>query len=142
MKHALLPAALLALAVAAGPVSSAVLTLDCRIQSTKPGYSRKGIRRLVIDLGAKTVQVSDNTGRGFAVRGVRPLISVNSGPLRARKQRRQDGLRRSPERTILLPQRRGKTGHRRPLRARVKDAEAVLELDDVSRKRLNQARYL
>lgn len=75
MKRALIPAVLLA--VAAGPVSSAVLTLDCRVQSTKPGYSHAGIRRLVIDLDARTVQVSDNTGRGFRVRGVRPLAGVN-----------------------------------------------------------------
>ena len=78
MKRPLSVAALLVFAVAAGPVSSAVLTLDCRVQSTKPGYSKTGIRRLVIDLSRKTVQVSDNTGRGFAVRGVRPLVSADA----------------------------------------------------------------
>ena len=79
MKRAIVPAALLAIAIAASPAASAVLTLDCRVQSSKPGYSRKGIRRLVIDIGAKTVQVSDNTGRGFEARGVRPLVSASGG---------------------------------------------------------------
>ena len=73
--------ALLAVLVTAEPAVSAVLTLDCRVQSTKPGYSRKGVRHLVIDLGAKTVQVSDNTGRGFDVRGVRPLVSASGSRL-------------------------------------------------------------
>ena len=69
----------LALTVAAGPVSSGVLTLDCKVQSSKPGYSRKGIRRLEIDLAAKSVKVSDNTGKGFQVRGTRPLVSADAG---------------------------------------------------------------
>jgi hypothetical protein len=67
-----------AAALAAGPVASAVLTLDCRVQSTKPGYSQRGVRRLEIDLAAKTVRVSDNTGKGFQVRGVRPLVSADA----------------------------------------------------------------
>ncbi len=78
MNRAFIPTALLAFLLAAEPAASAVLTLDCRVQSTKPGYSRKGIRRLVIDSGAKTVQISDNTGRGFNVRGVRPLVSATA----------------------------------------------------------------
>ena len=73
-----LPLILLAVAVAAGPVAGAVLTLDCRVQSTKPGYSRRGVRRLEIDLAAKTVRVSDNTGKGFEVRGVRPIVSADA----------------------------------------------------------------
>ncbi len=67
-----------AVALVAGPAASAVLTLDCRVKSTKPGYSRKGIRRLEIDLAAKTVKVSDNTGKGFEVRGTRPLVSADA----------------------------------------------------------------
>lgn len=78
MKRALSTIFLLAFATAAGPAASAVLTLDCRVQSTKPGYARKGVRRLVIDLDAKTVRVSDNTGRGFETRGVRPLGSAGA----------------------------------------------------------------
>ena len=69
---------LLAAAMAAGPVAGAALTLDCRVQSTKPGYSHKGIRRLVIDLSRKTVEVSDNTGKGFEVRGTRPIVSADA----------------------------------------------------------------
>ena len=65
-------------AVVAGPASSAVLTLDCHVRSTKPGYSRSGVRRLEIDLVAKTVKVSDNTGKGFEVRGTRPLVSADA----------------------------------------------------------------
>ena len=65
--------------VLAGESATAeVLTLDCRVQSNKPGYSKRGIRRLEIDLTAKTVRVSDNTGKGFQVRGVKPLISADS----------------------------------------------------------------
>ena len=69
---------LAALAATAGPAASAVLTLDCRVLSTKPGYSERGIRRLEIDLAAKRVRVSDNTGRGFQVRGVRPIVSADA----------------------------------------------------------------
>ena len=76
MRRALLLAAMVAMA--AGPAFAEVLTLDCRVQSTKPGYSRKGIRRLSIDLAAKTVQVSDNTGKGFEVRGIRPIVSADA----------------------------------------------------------------
>ena len=75
---ALLCGLLLAIAGAAGPVWSEAVTLDCRVQSTKPGYSRRGIRRLVIDQAAKTVQVSDNTGKGFQLRGSRPLVGVTA----------------------------------------------------------------
>jgi hypothetical protein len=70
--------AIAAAAMVAGPVAAAVLTLDCRVESRKPGYSRRGIRRLEIDLTAKTVRVSDNTGKGFQFRGVRPLVSVDA----------------------------------------------------------------
>ncbi len=76
MRGVLLVAGVVALA--AGPVASETLTLDCHVHSTKPGYSRKGIRRLEIDLAARTVKVSDNTGKGFEVRGTRPLVSADA----------------------------------------------------------------
>ena len=78
MQRTFLPALCILAAAVSGPASSAVVTLDCRVQSSKPGYSHKGIRRLAIDLSAKTVQVSDNTGKGFELRGTRPLVSVSA----------------------------------------------------------------
>ena len=79
MKRAFIPVVCLGVLMMAGPVSSTVLTLDCRVRSTKPGYHQMGVRRLAIDLVAKTVRVSDNTGRGFQVRGTRPLVSADGG---------------------------------------------------------------
>ena len=76
MKRLIVSAVLLA--AACEPAVAEVLTLDCRVQSTKPGYHQRGIRRLRIDLAARTVEVSDNTGKGFQVRGVKPLISVDA----------------------------------------------------------------
>jgi hypothetical protein len=77
MMRLLIPVVLVA-AIAGEPAAAAVLTLDCRVQSTKPGYSERGTRRLEIDLAAKTVRVSDNTGKGFQVRGTRPIVGADA----------------------------------------------------------------
>lgn len=77
MKRLILSAVLLT-TLASEPAVAEVLTLDCRVQSAKPGYRGRGIRRLRIDLSARTVEVSDNTGKGFRVRGTRPLVSADT----------------------------------------------------------------
>ncbi len=79
MNAASILAPLLALVLAAGPALAAPLTLVCKVQSSNSGYQRRGLRRLEIDLAAKTVRVSDNTGKGFQVRGVRPLVGAEAG---------------------------------------------------------------
>ena len=53
-----------------------VIKAQCQVRWTKPGASRPGQRRLLIDTGAKTVKVWDNVGHGWQMRGVHPIIGV------------------------------------------------------------------
>lgn len=70
----------LALALAAILVGQAahaeVIKAQCQVRWTKPGASRTGGRRLLIDTGAKTVRVWDNVGRGWQERGSHPIVGV------------------------------------------------------------------
>lgn|GEM_PF-4941668 len=63
--------------VSAQSAPAAVIVLDCRVHAAKPGFERNGVRRLQLDLAAKSFTVSDNTGKGFTVRGTRPIVSVD-----------------------------------------------------------------
>ncbi len=78
MKRAVSVAVLLA-SLSAGAVSAKAIVVDCKVHSQKPGYRQNGIRRLVIDLAAKSVTVMDNTGKGFVTRGTRPIASADAG---------------------------------------------------------------
>ena len=61
----------------AGTASAEVLSLVCRVQETK-GTARRVIgRRLDIDLGRKTVRISDNLGRGWIFKNQYPFLSAN-----------------------------------------------------------------
>jgi hypothetical protein len=74
--------ALLAIVLASfggGAASAKPIVLDCHVHSEKPGYRRDGVRRLVIDLAAKSVTVMDNTGKGFVTRGTRPIVGADAG---------------------------------------------------------------
>ena len=63
--------------VSAGSASAEPMVLDCRVHAAKPGFERNGIRRLQIDLAAKSFTVLDNTGKGFVMRGTRPIAGVS-----------------------------------------------------------------
>ena len=63
--------------------SAEILSLTCHVQWTKTGGAhRAGRRRLDIDLGAKTVRVSDDLGRGMVVKGKAPVVSVDKDRIR------------------------------------------------------------
>ena len=70
--------AVVAALLLASTASAEVLTVDCRVHGTEPGNNRNGIRRLRIDLSAKTVKVWDNTGKGFVVRGEHSIVSADA----------------------------------------------------------------
>jgi hypothetical protein len=67
-------AAMLATAEAA---SAEVLSLVCRLQVTAPNGRRTIGRRLDIDLGRKTVRISDNLGHGWVFKNEYPFLSAN-----------------------------------------------------------------
>jgi hypothetical protein len=69
--------------------SAEVLSLVCRVVETKWAARRVISRRLDIDLGRKTVRISDNYGRGWVVKNQYPIVSANrqriqleAGPLK------------------------------------------------------------
>jgi hypothetical protein len=61
-----------------GAASAKAIVLDCHVHSQKPGYRRDGVRRLQLDLAAKSVTVLDNTGKGFVLRGTRPIVGADA----------------------------------------------------------------
>jgi hypothetical protein len=73
----------LAVLFAAQVTTAETLTLMCRVQWSKiSGGRHEGRRRLDIDLGAKTVQVSDDWGRGMMVKGEHPIASIGKDRIR------------------------------------------------------------
>jgi hypothetical protein len=76
---ALIPAFVLGAAtlVSAGAASAEVLGLVCRLHVTARGGSRVIGRRLDIDLGRKTVRISDNLGRGWVFKNEYPFVSAD-----------------------------------------------------------------
>jgi hypothetical protein len=75
-------AALAALLTAQAAVAE-TLNLICRVQWTRAGGAhRGGLRRLDIDLGAKTVRVSDDVGRGMTLKGEHPIVSADKDRIR------------------------------------------------------------
>ena len=67
----------LAVLVSAEAASAEVLSLVCRLQVTAPNGRRHLLRRLDIDLGRKTVRISDNLGRGWMVKNQYPFLSAD-----------------------------------------------------------------
>ena len=86
MRHRLLaPTLALALAALLGAQAAAADTLHliCRVQFSKAGGARRGgLRRLDIDLAAKTVRVSDDLGRGMTVLGEHFIVSADRDRIR------------------------------------------------------------
>jgi hypothetical protein len=67
-----------AAALAAAETASAeVLSLVCRVTETKGSAHRVIGRRLDIDLGRKTVRISDNYGRGWEFKNAYPIVSAD-----------------------------------------------------------------
>ena len=63
--------------VSAGASSAEMLNLVCRLHVTAPNGARVIGRRLDIDLGRKTVRISDNLGRGWVFKNEYPFVSAN-----------------------------------------------------------------
>jgi hypothetical protein len=61
----------------AGAACAEVLSLVCRAQVTAPNGHRVIGRRLDIDLGRKTVRISDNLGRGWVFKNEYPFVSAD-----------------------------------------------------------------
>jgi hypothetical protein len=61
----------------AGSASAEVLSLICRVQETKGAAHRVIGRRLDIDLGRRTVRISDNYGRGWISKNEYPIVSAD-----------------------------------------------------------------
>ncbi len=68
-------AAILPSLVAAAP---ARLDLVCRLHETRGAAHRELRRRLELDLQAKTVRVSDDTGRGWQFKRQYPFVSADA----------------------------------------------------------------
>jgi hypothetical protein len=66
----------------AGAASADVLSLVCRVQETKGSAHRVIGRRLDIDLGRKTVRISDNVGRGWTFKNEYPFLSADRQRIR------------------------------------------------------------
>lgn len=66
----------------AGTASAEVLSLVCRVQETKGTAHRVIGRRLDIDLGRKTVRISDNVGRGWVFKNQYPFLSADRQRIR------------------------------------------------------------
>ena len=66
----------LALATLGQAVQAEVIKAECQVRRTQPNPSPPGLRRLLIDTNAKTVRVWDNTGRGWKLQGVHPIVGV------------------------------------------------------------------
>jgi hypothetical protein len=66
-----------AILAAAETASAEVLSLVCRVQESKGAAHRVIGRRLDIDLGRKTVRISDNYGRGWVFKNEYPIVSAN-----------------------------------------------------------------
>jgi hypothetical protein len=67
----------LAAVLATQAAAAETVSLMCRVHWSKTsGAHRDGRRRLDIDLGAKTVRVSDDLGRGMMVKGQGPVVAV------------------------------------------------------------------
>jgi hypothetical protein len=66
-----------ALLATAGTASAEVLSLVCRLQVTAPNGRRTIGRRLDIDLGRRTVRISDNLGRGWVFKNQYPFVSAD-----------------------------------------------------------------
>jgi hypothetical protein len=66
----------------AGAASAEVLSLVCRVQETKGSAHRVIGRRLDIDLGRKTVRISDNVGRGWVFKNEYPFVSADRTRIR------------------------------------------------------------
>ena len=67
----------LGVALAAGAAAAESLDLVCHVHWTKPGARRDGLRRIDIDLSAKTARFSDNEGRGWQAKGEHPIVSAD-----------------------------------------------------------------
>ena len=80
MRHrALALTVTLAALLTAQAATAETLSLLCRVHWTKAGGAhREGRRRLDIDLGARTVRVSDDIGRGMTVKGQHPIVSADN----------------------------------------------------------------
>ncbi|HLZ85010.1 MAG TPA: hypothetical protein VKQ54_15710 [Caulobacteraceae bacterium] len=63
----------------AGAASAEALSLVCRLQVTARGGHRSIGRRLDIDLGRKTVRISDDLGRGWVFKNEYPFVSADRG---------------------------------------------------------------
>ena len=73
----------LAALLTAQTAAAETLNLMCRVHWSKAGGAhREGRRRLDIDLGAKTVRVSDDIGRGMTVKGEHPIVSADKDRIR------------------------------------------------------------
>ena len=73
----------LAALLAAQAAAAETLNLMCHVRWSKAGGAhREGRRRLDIDLGAKTVRVSDDIGRGMTLKGDHPIVSADKDRVR------------------------------------------------------------
>ena len=69
--------------LALSPTASAeVLSLVCRLQVTAPNGHRHILRRLDIDLGRRTVRVSDNLGSGWVFKNQYAFLSADRARIR------------------------------------------------------------
>ena len=66
----------------AGAASAEGLSLVCRLQVTAPNGRRTIERRLDIDLGRKTVRISDNLGRGWVFKNQYQFLSADRQRIR------------------------------------------------------------
>jgi hypothetical protein len=66
----------------AGTASAEGLSLVCRLEVTAPNGHRHILRRLDIDLGRKTVRISDNLGRGWVFKNQYPFLSADPARIR------------------------------------------------------------
>ena len=72
----------LAFLASAEVATGETLNLVCRLQESKPGAHRMIGRRLDIDLGRKTVRVSDNVGHGWVFKREYPFLSADRDRIR------------------------------------------------------------
>jgi hypothetical protein len=66
----------------AGTASAEVLGLVCRLEVTAPSGHRHMLRRLDIDLGPKTVRISDNLGHGWVFKNQYQFLSADRQRIR------------------------------------------------------------